>query len=653
MKKLSNQIYAIVLFVLLIIVCVAIAVMSGFNKLFIASAVIVLAALGFLGYYLYRTRYIINVKNMNKVASTLDASDKYAMMNFPLPVIISDAEGNIVWFNGVFFTNVMLELTLTENNISQFVGGKRASEIPVDERIETDYGGKTYTVLKKSVYSSKNELFIYYFIDRTERKQLAKEYELSRPVVMIITVDGIEETPNLRDSEKAGYLGAVENILETWAAENNGLMRKTDSTKFICILEERQYRDIVSKRFEILDRVREFKYNDTSTATLSIGIGRGKTLTECDDSARQAFDMALGRGGDQAAVKSEDTFEFYGGISRGVEKRTKNRTRVVASKIKNLISGSDRVILMGHKFSDLDSLGACIAMCSAARAMGKESVIAISRETSLATPLISMLDDNKMSDMMMDPQDAIDIATEDTLLIIVDTHIVNLLESAELYEKCSRVVVIDHHRKVVGHIDDAQEFYHEPSSSSACEMVAEILQYMGPKQLVGKLQAEALLSGIMLDTRNFALRTGVRTFEAAAYLRSNGVDTITVRRLFANSMENYRDRNRIVSCAQVVDSFAISTVDFETPNIRVVSSQAADEMLNIEGVKASFVLYPAGTTINISARSLGDVNVQLIMENVGGGGHQTMAAAQIKTDSMTEAKTLLVEAIKTYITNVS
>lgn len=653
MKKLSNQLYAIILFAMLVIGCVVIAAMSGFNKILVTVLVIILLALGFLGYYLYRTRYIVDVRNMTKVANALDASDKYAMAHFPLPIIVSDADDNIIWFNDLFFSDVMLELELAENNISQFMGGKRTSEIPEDGRFETDYGGKSYLVLKNSVYSSKNEKFIYYFIDKTKTKQLSKEYELSRPVVMIFAVDGIDETPNLRDSERAGYFGAIENILETWALENNGLMRKTDSSKFICILEERQYRDLVSKRFEILDRVREYKYNDTSTATLSIGIGRGKTLMECDDAARQAFDMALGRGGDQAAVKTEDTFEFYGGISRGVEKKTKMRTRVVASKIKSLIDKSDNVILMGHKYSDLDSLGACIAMSSAARAMGKPSVIAISRETSLATPLISMLDENNMSDMMVSPEKAMEIVTDNTLLIIVDTHIKNLVESAELYEKCSNIVLIDHHRKVVGHIDDALEFYHEPSSSSACEMVAEILQYMGPKQLVGKLQAEALLSGIMLDTRNFALRTGVRTFEAAAYLRSNGVDTITVRRLFSNTMENYRDKNRIVSAAQVVDSFAVSTVDFEIPNIRVVSSQAADEMLNIEGVKASFVLYSAGPTINISARSLGDVNVQLIMENMGGGGHQTMAAAQVKSDSMTEVKTMLFEAIKTYITNLS
>ncbi|MBR5773612.1 MAG: DHH family phosphoesterase [Clostridia bacterium] len=653
MKKITNQLYAIILFVLLVIGCVVISAMSGFNKAFMVVALIFLLALGILGYYLYKTRYIVNVRNMNKVASSLDASDKYAMTNFPLPIIISDADDNIVWFNNLFFTDVMLELDLSENDITQFMGGKRTSEIPEDGRFDTDYAGKSYLVLKKAVHSSKNELFIYYFIDKTQAKQLSREYELSRPVVMIFAVDGIDETPNLRDSERAGYFGAVENILETWAAENNGLMRKTDNSRFICILEERQYRDLVSKRFEILDRVREFKYNETSTATLSIGIGRGKTLMECDDAARQAFDMALGRGGDQAAVKTEDTFEFYGGISRGVEKKTKMRTRVVASKIKNLIAESDNVILMGHRFSDLDSLGACIAMSSAARAMGKPSFIAISRETSLATPLISMLDENNMSDMLVTPDKAMEMVTDDTLLIIVDTHIKNLVESAELYEKCSKVVLIDHHRKVVGHIDDALEFYHEPSSSSACEMVAEILQYMGPKQLVGKLQAEALLSGITLDTRNFVLRTGVRTFEAAAYLRSNGVDTITVRRLFSNTMENYRDKNRIVSAAQVVDSYAVSTVDFDIPNIRVVSSQAADEMLDIEGVKASFVLYSAGPTINISARSLGDVNVQLIMENMGGGGHQTMAAAQIKSDSMTAVKTMLFEAIKTYIANLN
>ena len=652
MKKIGVITYIWILAGLLIAASIALFILSGFNIVLLIVLLIVIAALSIFGYSLYRRRYSAAMKGMNGVAKTLNASDRYAMMKFPLPVAACDASGVMLWCNRLFIEEVMLNMDIADRSINQFIGSKRIADIAEGKFFETDYRGKSYLAVCEKA-SEKNDLFVFYFIDNTELKAVKNEYELSRPVAMIISVDGIDESPSLRDSEKAGYLGAVENILETWVAENRGFMRKTDTVKFICIMEEGQYKAIVEKRFEILDRVRNYDYNGHTGATLSIGLGRGKTLPECDDAARQAYDMAMGRGGDQAAVKNEDTFEFYGGISKGVEKRTKVKIRVVASELRELILKSRNVLVMGHRFSDLDSLGASIAMCSAAMAMGKKANIVLSTSATLAYPLVEMLRDNGMYDMIKEPDEALELAGENTLLIVVDTHVKDLLESRDVYDRCGSVAVIDHHRKVVGHIDNALIFHHEPFSSSACEMVTEVLQYMGSKQLIGRVQAEALLAGIMLDTKNFALRTGVRTFEAAAYLRSNGADTVAVRRLFSNSREVYSEKNTIVSNAQIIGSFAVSSVDFESDNVRVVSAQAADEMLDLNGVRASFVLYRSESGVNISARSLGDVNVQLIMEKIGGGGHQTMAAAQIKADSMDEAKTILISAIKEYVSQLN
>ncbi len=386
--------------------------------------------------------------------------------------------------------------------------------------------------------------------------------------------------------------------------------------------------------------------------TLSIGIGRGeKTLAQSEASARQALDMALGRGGDQAAVKTGTLYEFYGGVSKGVEKRTKVKSRMVANALSELIANADKVLIMGHKFGDLDCVGASVGMATAVRSEGKKAFIVVDQEKNLSKALIDMvISDEANRNLFIDPDEALFTITPHTLLIVCDTHTRNLVESQQVYERCKTVVVIDHHRKMVNHIDNAVIFYHEPYASSASEMVTELIQYMGEKCEITPVVAQALLAGIMLDTRSFAMRTGVRTFEAAAYLRRSGADTVVVRKMFSNSMDSYQRKSRIVANAQIYRNCAVAQSDFSSEDMRVIAPQAADELLSIDGVDASFVIYENGGVIYISARSMGIINVQLIMEKMGGGGHQTMAATQLKDVEMEKAKQILFESIDDYYT---
>ena len=361
--------------------------------------------------------------------------------------------------------------------------------------------------------------------------------------------------------------------------------------------------------------------------------------------------MAQSRGGDQVAVKHEVQYKFYGGVSAGHEKKNKAKTRLIAKSIAEIIRESDNVVIMGHRFADFDAFGGAVGIYAIAKHFGKKVNICLNRKTSLAEPLVERFVDEYGEDVIVSPEKSYSLVNENTLIVVVDTHKSDVTEAPELIDKTEKVMVIDHHRKSVGFIENTVMFYHMPNSSSTSEMVAEIAQYVDVKPVIGPFDALALFSGIMLDTRNFILRAGVRTFEAAAYLRSRGANTVEVKKLFSNDMDIFRHRNTIIDSAVEYKNCAISFAGDEIENVRLVTSQAADEMLNIEGVKASFVLYISGNGVNISARSYGEMNVQLVMESLGGGGHQTMSACQLEDISLEEAQTMLEKAIDTYYEN--
>lgn len=577
------------------------------------------------------------------------AEEKGELRNFPMPVVLFDNTDKIIWYNNIF-KRVFLNEKPAGVDVKQFTSGQGIDIIRESMFIECEYGDKKYTVFSGSTEYKKETVYSLYFVEDTELKNYRTAYDKSRPVVMVISLDGVEDSlRDFRESQQAGILGGVESIVENYFAKYNCISRKLGNNRFIALCEKENFIKMREDKFSLLAAVRSYTYNDKAVGiTLSIGAGTGKTLPECEKASRNALDMAMGRGGDQIAIKTDkNDFEFFGGVSKGVEKRTKVRTRMVASAIGEIIKSSSNVLIMGHRFADLDALGSAVGVAIISNALGKDAKIVMSSKTTLAMPLAKHLIANGMDNLLIEPEDADEYIDKRTLLVVVDTHRKSFLEYPELFDLVNTVVVIDHHRKTVDHINKAVIFYHEPNASSASEMVTELIEYIDVDVKVPQVCAEALMSGITLDTKNFVMKTGVRTFEAAAYLRSLGADTVKVKQLFSNSMKTQKDKSEVMKNAAMYENCAVGVVDFESDDVRIVASQAADELLNIDDVRASFVAFKTGDTINISARSYGELNVQLVMEELGGGGHQTMAAAQLQGETFENALSRLKKAIDT------
>lgn len=579
---------------------------------------------------------------ISKAIESIDSHYDDILVKFNVPAVLIGKNMEIVMVNDLFYEKVSNQNNIFGTSIKEFVKDKDLSKVLVGDVVDISYNNFRYT----SFSVSANDSNIICFVEDTYYKEISAEYVKSRPAVAIIMFDNKEEIERESvDGDDSRITSMVENEIKKWVATTSGFLKKINGNRYILMLENRHVSHFINEKFTILEKIRKIKIDDRRNATISIGIGRnGNTFKECEYWARKALDMALGRGGDQVVIKQGESYSFFGGISRGIESRSKVRTRVIASTLVEQIQSSSLVLIMGHKYSDLDCIGASIGLWSAiVRGQGKLARIVIDKELSLAKPLINSFESIEDNEMFINEKKALDMVTSNTLLIIVDTHSPNFLESKELYDRCNKVIVIDHHRMMVNHIDDAVVFYHETYASSASEMVVELIQYMGQNSL-NRLEAESLLAGIMLDTKNFVLKTGVRTFEAAAYLRKKGADTVEVKRLFSNTIDTYKVKYQLVSGAEIFNSCAIASSD-EDADIRLAAAQAADELLGIQGVEASFVIYSYDGVINISARSLGGINVQLIMESMGGGGHQTMAGAQLEGSTMEHARERLVEII--------
>ncbi len=603
-------------------------------------------------YALYRYKKIQSdlYRVVDKVLSRLTVTRDESLSAVPVPLIILREKGEIIWYNELFEKLVIEGEVLYGAQFERVFPDIDLALACSPSGVNISYGRRCFTGYAMRIEDKNGALVAMQWVENTELKALAQEYYESRQSIMLIVLDNYEElTQNAKESEKVQLAGELDRTIEMFLAQTSAVLIRTNRDKFTVAIEERHLREIVERRFNVLDQARQITVGERLNATLSIGVGRGgKNLRESEQFARQALDMALGRGGDQAAVKTPGGYEFFGGMSKGVEKRTKVKTRIMAAALTELIETSDNCIVMGHRFADLDSFGAAMGLVHAIRLMGRPAVMAIDREKNLVHSFIALMEENGFNDAFVSPDDAMLMANKKTLLIVVDTHVPAMLESAEIYNTCKTVVVIDHHRKMVGHIDNAVIFYHEPFASSACEMVTELIQYFGEHVKVGKLTAEALLAGIMLDTKNFVLKTGVRTFEAAAYLRRLGADTVAVKRMFANSIESYQLKTKIVSSAKVYKGCAIAACDEQSEDMRIAAPQAADELLSINGVNASFVLYSTKDNVTISARSLGSVNVQVIMERMGGGGHLTMAGTAVTGKSLTEVAEELMKVIDAY-----
>lgn len=650
MKRLFRN--NICLFGILAVAVFTCGVMFRYNKTVALVELAIFAAL--VGLALVSN--IISLKHKDEMISsinrTLDFSEKDNLQGFPMPVLVCTSAGRILWFNTLFSSRVLGDYTLMSDDVTQFLNGHSADEIATHDRIFADIYDNSYSIYPFPITVRGDEAFALLFSDETEMRRVYYEYRLSRPSVILMSIDNLDEIEqSYSDGDFDAMRSRAEKLIDTWLGEYGCLIRKLGDGRFVVVCEERDLEKMVEKKFSVLDSIREYEYEEKLVGiTLSIGVGKGKTLREGEINARQALDMAVGRGGDQAAILKNDGYEFFGGVSKGVEKRSKARTRIVASAIQKLMENSSNILIMGHRFSDLDSVGSAVGVLCAARAVNKEAKIVVNRRQSLAQALIDAVEKNT-GDVFCSPEDALKLLDKKTLLIIVDTHRCEVVESAELYKQAQTVVIIDHHRKNVDFINNSIVFQHDPNASSACEMVAEMLQYMPVKPKINASDADAMLAGIMLDTRNFALKTGVRTFEASAFLKSKGADTVKVRKLFMNKMESLKLRNEVIASAQNYRSCAIAFADINSEDIRTITSQAADELLNIDGISASFAMFESDGTVNISARSLGEVNVQVIMETLGGGGHQTMAAAQLRDCDRETATTKLYAAIDEYFNN--
>ena len=646
-KKLQNL--AILYIIMIIVMIVQTVVSYFFSPVIFVIFLCLTVAVSTLAIYRIMNMHSTVQYIFGAVNSGLETASNI-FTSFALPVMITTEKGEVVWYNDAYKRELTPDDDLVGSDISVVIPDKERKTLSETRPIEIPYKDKIFYIRRSMVSHEGFSQYIYFFNDQTKLLHTANEYKLSRPVIAMITVDNFDElTHNMRDSEKATVGSTVEICLESWANESSGLLRRISNSRFMLIIEERALNTAVESRFAVLDKVRNIDFSGRGKATLSIGIGHDcENLAECETSARQALDMAQGRGGDQAAVKDKgNNYRFFGGVSKSVERRTRVKARVVASAIKELIDGSDKVVIMGHRFADLDCFGASVALWSYCNATGKEAYVVMNRKQTMAGELLRSTELHYGRQIAFEEADILPKIDRKTLLIVVDTHRAGFLDSRAVYDAAQTVVVIDHHRKAVDYIDKAVIFYHETAASSACEMTAEIIQTIGEK-FVGQMEAEALLSGIMLDTKNFILHTGVRTFEASAFLCGAGGDPVTVKRLFSGSMEAYRQKAEIIAAADIYKDCAISICKQKTEYTRIAASQAADEMLNISGVNGGFVLFSADDEINISARSLGNMNVQLIMEQLGGGGHQTMAAAQVIGGDFDAAKAALINAINIY-----
>lgn len=611
-------------------------------------------------YLIYRQRERLRRTEMMRYLQgvTLDAghSSRSSIVDFPLPTVIVRASTNeILWANDAFCEatghwdcapNENFRDIAPDFDTQWLADGesKYSGELKVDDNYFWVYG---------SIVSEQEEiLLVLYFVPCTDYIHCRERYTLSRPIVSIICIDNYEElTKSATDSEKSSILAEIDRKIAQWAKDSRSLLRKYDRDKYIFVLESGDLSKLASKKFSVLDDVRTIQSRAGVVATLSIGIGsEGENFSECFHYAGVALDMALSRGGDQAVIKTKYNFEFFGGLSKELEKRTKVKSRVVANALMQLIRESSRVMIMGHQTSDMDSVGAAVGMACAVKTHGKPVNIVVRKEKSLAKELISKIENKEGNEnLFIEPDDAMVLCDYNTLLIVVDTNRPDYVESLPLLQSINKVAVIDHHRRAASYIENFALNLHEPYASSASELVCELLQYMVQSSDVSKEEAECLLAGIYLDTKGFSIKTGVRTFEAAAYLKRAGAEMVAVKKLFQSTLDEYMQCQRVISSAKDCGGGIILAISDEDIQDRALAAIAADSLLNIIGVRASVVAFQSENDTIVSARSFGQVNVQIVMEKLGGGGNITSAGAQLRNTSLEEAEPRLLDAISEYL----
>lgn len=587
-----------------------------------------------------------------------------AISRLPLATVILRIDGRIMWYNDLF-SEMFGGCELYEVALSNLMPEVKWSEIlKASDSIKMSavHDGAFYDVfgniiMSKNVVDEKGQPIysvILYFFDKTKAEKLKIKYENEKTDIAIINIDNYDDIfQKMDDDIYQKTITAISRSVSTWVAQSKGVMKKTERDRYIVFFEHGYLKDYIKTKFDLLEKIRAIGEEIKIPITVSIGVGTGGHLPENEGFARAAIDMALGRGGDQAAVKDSTQYSFYGGNTKDYEKSTRVKTRAFAVALKDFITHADKVIFMGHANADYDSFGAAVGLQRVVRSQGKKPYIIYDNSPAIA-PLAEEVKKNpEYEGMLINNITASEILTPETLLVILDTHRPSMLPFAELLNRANKVVLIDHHRRSTEFVENSSLTYHEPYASSACEMATEIMQYIDDSRSMTSFEAMALYLGILMDTKNFLTKTGVRTFEAASYLKRYGLDIAKVKRMFNIEKDEYMRKIDIVKTTQLYNgNTAIAVGNANMPNIRVIASQAADDMLNIAGTKAAFVIYPYEGDVSISARSLGEINVQLIMEKLGGGGHMTVAGAQLKGCSEEDAVNMLKNAIDKYIEEI-
>jgi c-di-AMP phosphodiesterase-like protein len=611
--------------------------------------------------------FVANQKDFRSFISDNDERwatvERDSLYRFPVPAAVVGDDDTVLWYNSAFSEKVHKDdafgINITEI-IPIDLNKSREETGETIEIISGKYKISAVTAEKKDIAGKSTAvLTMLCFEDISNEQTLTAKLEAERPDIILIVIDNFEELlGNEKASERTHILIQVDKTIEEYSERFGGIMRKTSDDKYFIVLTSDNLKRMTEDKFSVLDRLRAITLGEKSNVTVSIGAGISEgNVADAENFAREALEMAQGRGGDQAVTKNGNDYEFFGGVSGGSEKTTKAKTRMVANSLLNIAGNASEIIFMGHKYGDMDSVGAAAGLAGALKVVYPDAAVRICAdlEHSLAKQIVYRLTDNLPDgdDLFISPEDAVELLTPDGLLIIVDTNNRDLLESTELYENAKSVIVIDHHRQNTRYVDNALLFHIEPYASSASEIVTEIIQYFNDIKRISSYYCDALLAGIMLDTKNFIMKTGSRTFEAAAFLRKQGADTVAVKKLFADDLETIKRRSELIASAVIYKHCAVAADDSGSPDARVFAAQAADEMLGIEGADASFVIFRTGGGVSISARAMGAMNVQIIMEKLGGGGHHTMAAAQLAETSVEEAKTILLRAIDEHIANIT
>lgn len=652
----------------IVIIAIILVLLSIIKPVMIMPSIILFIAVVLYTVWGNKKRTYEITEQINEITMSVDKAAQSTIMNSPFPLVILDANGNVIWRSNKFVSefanvdidnylvNIIKEIKINADNYENI------NNNPIYEKMSI--GNKKYKVIgeytkikDKDHKNSKEYMITIYFMDETKTEELLNKYNNSQICIGIIIVDNYEEMmQRATEEEKLTITSEIEKNVYAWINKYNGISIKSERDTYVCVFEQEDLEQIKKDKFDILDEIKQIKTQDKIQSTLSIAISEeGEKNSEKYKSAKAVIDIALGRGGDQAIIKQDGKYLFFGGRTQEVEKRTKVKARIIAQGLEELIANSDNVIIMGHTNSDIDSIGSALGVYRIAKTLKKDAyVVSQTTGTSLDVFLNDIKQIDEYNEILIERDKALSLINSKSLLVIVDTQKENYVDCPELLSKTDKIAIIDHHRKGTDYIKNSMLTFHEVYASSACELVTELIEYSEQEVKLTTIEVEALYAGIMMDTKNFTFKTGVRTFEAAAFLRKCGVDIIKVKKWFQSDLETYNKISEIVANSEIIDdNIAISIYNRDDQDTNIICAKAADELLTISNITASFVIGKMGEKVYISGRSIGDINVQLILEKLGGGGHITVAGAQLDGMTEEEVKQELIIRINEYFSEIS